>query len=84
MKGVMAFAVPDQFVVEFSRLLHWFDESHPGCTLQTITDAALPADPLKLRNTFAEFAPGFPVVDPRRLIAILVKDVQEVTRDDSD
>jgi hypothetical protein len=66
MKGVLAFAIPDRFAAEFSELLYRWDEIHPGCVLQTITDAALPADPLKLRSIYDRIAPGFPVCNPRR------------------
>jgi len=61
MKLVMAGSLPDQFAAEFVRLLHWFDQTHPGCVLQTISDAALPRD---LRPLFEPL--GLPVIDPRR------------------
>jgi len=69
MKLILAGSLPDQFAGEFVKLLHRFDQTHPGCVLQTISDTALPRD---LRPIFEPF--DLPVVDPRRFH----------TREDSD
>jgi hypothetical protein len=63
MKLVLAASFSDLYALEFSRVINQSDGAHPGCTIQVISDPALPRD---LRPTFERIAPGFPIVDPRR------------------
>jgi len=63
MKALAGISVPDHVVLEFTRLLDWFDRDHPGCVIQLVSDTALPAD---VRPLCARLAPGLPAIDPRR------------------
>jgi hypothetical protein len=66
MKALAGVSIPDEFTLEFVRLLRWFDESHPGSTIQVISDAALPVSADQLRSTCARLAPSLPAINPRR------------------
>jgi len=56
MKALAGVSIPDEFALEFGRLLRWFDESHPDSTIQVISDAALPVSADQLRATCAPHA----------------------------
>ena len=45
---------------EFVRYIGEFNASHQGCASNLCADVRLPPD--KLRRTFAEIAPDFPVI----------------------
>jgi hypothetical protein len=34
MKAVAGISIPDEFALEFTRMIRQFDSDHPGCTIQ--------------------------------------------------